>query len=356
MNAEINEEYLLSQSPQEWKWLLKEEGIIQNEDNNGWRDESFDMAVMPFMDLYDESKHFPLEYSLDWLVHLSQNIAKMEKEVKHLKGKIKSDENRSRFLQRQLDTCQNEWRKNVPEALLKVALDDDFQSVHGTLETCMNKQVIPDCLRCVQQAWSKHASFLLSFLEYHEQIRSLIGEQVSNTVQYPTLKRLLSINNTHDNVHVVISSWEIYSLVMLELQYLERFQKTWEQQQNGKVSLTRLESKASVVTNHSFKQSPSLILKKVLQDLRPLPKFFSFWASWHTERNAWITRLKLIHQRRSRLAKSLKKFDERTNNSSIEELQSNIDTSRNRLQKAKERLEVEITNRFDFEDCIEIIL
>jgi len=143
---------------------------------------------------------------------------------------------------------------------------------------------------------------------------------------------------------------------MLELQYLERFQKTWEQQQNGKVSLTRLKSKMSVDTNHSFEQSPSLILKKVLQDLRPLPKFRLFWASWHTERNAWITRLKLIHQRRSRLTKSLENFDERTNNNSIEELQYNLDASKKRLQNAKERLELEITNRFDFEDCIEIIL
>jgi hypothetical protein len=311
-------DYLLAQTPQEWKWLLQDEGLIVLEDDDG---DHVNKQVDDEMD----PEHDHVGSALDNLQRLVQQVQDLQAQLESKQRQQEREDARASVWQKRRTKLLHEWHMWMPASI----------SSRDQLQEYIRETVEPACLEYIQGRWEKHTELLKSLLQDHAQVMKVIGSKTTDKiVMLPSL-----LDST-----ARIESYDICQQINLELQYLQAFVKT-----HAAAPMPAFVSVAFPVPKTQWHDYDSMLSQLLEKDLI----LFKWWSLWNTRQHEWCT---LLERLETSLSVAQQNAITAEASSDLSDLKAEIQQLRDRMEKQKVALEQEITSLFDFEDSIEIVL
>lgn len=333
--------YLLAQSPQEWKWLLQDEGLMEDSDET--------------------------ESALNSLQRMGHDLQNLERQMH------RANNNQNHTSMRMRHSLQQQHEQ---QQLLSDMMPTDFDittttSLEDDMDKYMTETVEPSCRIHIQNEWTKHKDSVQEIFECYQKMM-----QTSElSVEMHTIRKALALTATaHDDDDDGITGigtgtciegqleLEDYQQIVMDLKELQSFchERTRVQKSIPSFMISVLgdewNNKSTTgntthTTNGNNNDYESK-LGSLLHDMRPFQ--FHWWVMWHDsiQRNIWISHWDKIRRK----ARDLMVQEEEKHHAQELELQVQVDECQSNILFLKTKLQTKITSLFDFEDEIEIVM
>lgn len=339
-----NDEYALAQTPQEWKWLLQDEGLLEPIVT-----EEGDENVAAALDWLHKSTSTDLLLSKGRLERATKQCQATRQRVAAYQRILQNQKQQHRQLLRdELSSVVNSTHTRTHEHVMDIVISCTTTTkaeLEAAITNYMNETVEPTCLNHVQRAWNDHKSALGEIWRQYQQT----VETQNVTPAQDLLPKLL----VDDDSSSTIDSLEIYQALLNELRELQAFYSTRARFQKSVPSFLQTACLEQV-------EEHDAMLNDVLRDITgaPAQRLWTWWGKDTSHRGEWMDHV--LHNQESLRATTVlleeSREEVRQQEVHIEKLQTEVEKYQSRIESAKNKLQEKITKLFDFEDMIEIVI
>lgn len=414
-NDEEDNEYLLAQSPQEWKWLLQDEGLLgRTSIIKGTTRAATDTAAA-------ESS---IEDALDKLHRMAgQELRVLERHLDQAQKCLVTHQKRLLAVQH----CQKEQLHLLDRWLLPTMTRVGSDQLPGGPPTCSDanenttssdarelvsleeemsryiaEKIEPRCLEHIQEAWKKHQPKVQEIFQRYQQAMTVSGHSMDWNLLGPALAslstRIIATSDDDDsNWRTDITTLEQYRKIRRNLREMQSFFHTRTQLHKSTPPFLMNElmimmtttspgsdvDPAAVTTPWDNNKEYDTMLETILRDMTPPAVMLQEWCLWYDlapqyqqqrqqqlqeekeedeppcyHHNSWVGHCYAAHTQLRTIENLLQKAhnDVTHDEEQVQRWQLRVDQCRESMQILKSELQVKITALFDFEDEIVIVV
>jgi hypothetical protein len=344
-----NDEYLLAQSPQEWKWLLQDEGLIPEPQQDEVPDlltVSTTTAPPDFATINDSAN---VGDALDWLQQAcSQDLKWKDSQLEQAKKRSRAIQNHVASLEKRIRQDTQQYN-DLPEAIRSLQ-DPDAALLEETISKFVSEVIEPQCLEHVLQGWNKHVDAVRTIEKGYQQAMQLLmapPQEISRS----TLQILRQVLENSSS----IDSLEAYRLLGTDVKEMQSFLQTRHRLVVKKSIPSFLAALATMEGDDNLGEHVST-LQSLLDDMSPPSQIRVWWHLWQDDlhRKGWIAHYGQVQSRIQASKATLKELRGKQEEYAAMLEDSKVSECRAQIMRVKKELEAKITHLFDFEDSIEI--